>query len=246
VIPFEQPADQNGLGGSIQPERFSEAVFHVPTHPYSEPNRGMLLHTYADPEANRSALDDEYSLSYRYEFIRLANWEVSHGNNGDARRVLDSMEARIPISNIPLDYSFASFIADIADKSGDWSLMKKYASSGVDALKVLLQNPDSKESSSGFEANYELANLEVRSGAFDEAKKGFEDLVAQSKPDQQAYLRLKAKECDARKLEADKHYDSAYSVFSEILSSYGPSTAAGPELQDLRTHLAFDSSHRVP
>ncbi len=27
VIPFEQPADQNGLGGSIQPERFAEAVF---------------------------------------------------------------------------------------------------------------------------------------------------------------------------------------------------------------------------
>jgi predicted Zn-dependent protease len=122
--------------------------------------------------------------------------------------------------------------------------MKRYAASGLDALKVQMQNPDSKESSSGFEANYELANLELRSGAFDEAKKAFEDLAAQSKQDQQAYLRLKARECDARKLEEDKHYDSAYSVFTEILSSYGPTTAASPELQDLRTHLAFDSTHR--
>src|ERR1039458_3634909 len=135
VTPFEQPADQSGLGGSIQPERFAEAVFHVPSHPHSEPDRGMMLHTYADPESNRSALDDEYSLSYRYEFMRLANWDVSHGNMIEARRALDSMEVRIPLSQIPLDYSFGSFIADLADKSGDWLLMKQYAAYGADRLK---------------------------------------------------------------------------------------------------------------
>jgi Protein of unknown function (DUF2723) len=244
VTPYEQPADDNGLGGSIQPERFAEAVFRVPSHAYSTPNRGMILNSYADPEANRSGLDDEYSLSYRYEFIRLANWDVSHGNMTEARRALDSMETRVPIAIIPLDYSFASFIADLADKSGDWPLMKRYAASGLDALKVQLQNPDSKESSNGFASGYELANLELRSGNFAGARKDFEDLVAQSKPDQQAYLRLKAKECDARELEANKNYDSAYREFSEILSSYGPTTAAGSELQDVRTHLAFDSVQR--
>ena len=244
VTPFEQPPDDNGLGGSIQPERFSEALFHVPSHPHSEPNRGMILQTYADPESNRSAMDDEYSLSYRYEFIRMANWDVSHSNMTEARRALDSMEARIPLSIIPLDYSFASFIADLADKAGDWLLMKRYAASGLEALKVQLQNPDSKESSSGFQASYELANLEMRSGDFDDARKAFEALIAQSKPEEQSYLKLKGLECGARKLEAEKNYDSAYHEFSEILNVYGPSTAAGPELQDVRTHLAFDSVQR--
>ncbi len=242
VTPFKQPADQNGLGGSIQPQRFAEAVFHVPAHPYSEPNRGMILRSYANPDANRSAMDDEYSLSYRYEFLRLANWDVSHGNPADARRALDSMEARIPLISIPLDYSFASFIADLADKSGDWSLMKKYAASGVNSLKMQMQIPDSHESSSGFQANYELANLEMRAGDFANARKGFEGMVAESKPEQQSYLRLKALECGARSLEANKSYDSAYREFSDIMSVYGPTTAAGPELQDLRTHLAFDST----
>jgi len=244
VTPFEQPADQNGLGGSIQPERFAEAVFRVPAHPHSEPDRGMLLHTYADPESNRSALDQEYSISYRYEFIRLANWDVSHGNMSEARRALDSMEVRIPLSQIPLDYSFASFIADLADKCGDWPLMQHYAAEGKERLKEQMQIPDSKESTSGFEANYELANLEMRSGQYAEARKGFESLIAQTKPEQQSYLRLKALECGARMLESQKHYDSAYREFSEILSVYGPSTAAGPELQDVRTHLAFDSVQR--
>ncbi len=244
VTPFEQPADQNGLGGTIQPERFSQAVFNVPSHAFTEPSRGMLLHTYADPRSSRSALDDEYSLSYRYEFMRLTNWDVSNGNLAEARRALDSMEARIPVSRIPLDYSFASFIADLADKSGDWALMKQYASAGAAALKEQMQNPESHENANGFQASYELANLEMRSGNFDQARKDFENLVAQAKPDQQSYLRLKTLECGARKLEAEKSFDSAYREFSEILSVYGPSTAAGPEVLDLRTHLAFDSAQR--
>ena len=244
VTPIEQPADQNGLGGSVQPERYANAVFNVPSHPYSEPKPGMLLHTYADPEANRSALDDEYSLSYRYEFIRLANWDVSHGNMMEARRALDTMEVRIPLSQVSLDYSFSSFIADLADKSGDWQLMKQYAAYGADRLKEQMQVPDSRESTEAFQANYELANLEMRAGMFAEARKGFDSLVAESKPDQQSYLRLKALECGARKLESEKSYDSAYREFSDILSVYGPTTAAGPELQDVRTHLAFDSVQR--
>jgi tetratricopeptide (TPR) repeat protein len=244
VTPFEQPVDQNGLGGSIQPARFSEAVFHVPSKPHSEPDRGMILHTYADPEANWSSLDDEYSLSYRYEFIRLANWDVTQGNMEEARRALDSMEVRVPLSRIPLDYSFSSFVADLADKSGDWPIMKQYAAAGVNALKQQLQNPDSHESSSGFQASFELANLEMRSGDYAQARRDFETLITQSKTEQQSYLRLKALECGARKLESERQYDSAYREFSEILGVYGPSTAAGPELQDVRTHLAFDSAMR--
>ncbi|MFI5202241.1 MAG: protein O-mannosyl-transferase family, partial [Candidatus Kapaibacterium sp.] len=124
VTPFEQPADNNGLGGSVQPTRYAEVVFHYPKHAHAEPNRGMILHSYSDPEAHTSAMDNEYSLSYRYEFMRLANYYIEHGNLANARHSLDTMEARIPSARIPLDYSFASFIADLADKSGDWPLVR--------------------------------------------------------------------------------------------------------------------------
>ncbi len=244
VTPFEQPPDKNGLGGSIQPERYAEAVFHVPTRPHAEPNRGMILHSYADPTANWSALDEEYSLSYRYEFMRLSNWELAHGNELDARRALDTMEVLIPLSRVPLDYSFASFIADLADRSGDWPIMRKYAARGVEDLKQQMQNPDSKESTSGLQGEYELSNLEMRAGDFDDAKKGFQTILSQSKPDQQPYFRLKSEECDARMLESENKYDSAYHVFSDVISSYGPSQSAGAELQDLKNHVAFDSIKR--
>ncbi len=244
VTPFQQPPDNTGLGGSIQPARYAEAIFHDPVHPHAEPNRGMILHTYADPEAHTSGMDQEYSLSYRYEFIRLANYDITKANLVGARRALDTMEARIPGERIPLNYSFSAFIADLADKAGDWRIMQEYAALGEADLKKKMQDPDSKENQSPFEAGYQLANLEMRAGKFATAKKGFIALNEFAKPDQQSFLSLKIEECDARKLEAEKNYDSAYTLFSRILGTYGTSPAGNAELQDLKNHQALNSMER--
>ncbi len=241
VMPFEQPPDQTGIGGSIQPVRFAEAVFHDPKTPHSEPDRGMILHTYSDPESHFSGMDEEYSMGYRKQFIRLANWYLEHRDLANARRALDTMEARIPLARVPFDYSFASFTADIADKCGDWTVMQRYAARGAEGLKEQLANPDSRESQSGFQASYELGNLEMRAGAFDSARRDFEVLNEQSKPEEQAFLHLKLEECEARKLESEKQYDSAYRLFSELLAAYGPSPNRSAELQDLKNHADADS-----
>ena len=201
----------------------------------------MILHTYSDPEANRSAMDDEYSLSYRYEFMRLANYYIGNSDFSGARRALDTMEARIPLNLVDLDYSFASFIADLADKAGDWPLMAKYAKSGSEKLKTQMQVPDSREANEGFEANYQLGNLEMRSGQFDDARKVFETLAGQAKPEEKLFLSLKIEESDARKLESQKQYDSAYHEFASIIAAYNSSPGASSDIQDLRNHLAFDS-----
>ncbi|HEY3875143.1 MAG TPA: hypothetical protein VGM92_06675, partial [Candidatus Kapabacteria bacterium] len=241
VTPLKQPADNNGLGGSVQPSRFSEVLFHTPVQAQSTPDRGMILRTYADPASNRSGMDDEYSLSYRYEFIRFANWCMTNNRQLDARRALDTMEARIPLARIPVDYSFASFIADIADKVGDWPIMQQYAAAGAKGIGELLQNPESKESESGFQGQYELANLDMRAGNFAAAKRVFQTLSTSSETDEQSFVKLKLEECDARQLESEKKYDTAYRLFSQVISSYGPAEGAGDNLQDLKTHLALNS-----
>ena len=244
VTPFKQLPDNTGLGGSLQPIRYAEAAFNTPEHPYQEPNRGMILQTYANPVAHISGMDKEYSLSYRYEFMRLSNYYLDNDDMANARRSLDTMEARIPGARIPLDYSFSAFIADLADKSGDWKIMQEYARLGKEDLAKKLQNPDSKESQNPFEAGYQLANLQMRAGEFDTAKQGFEELNHSAKPDQQQFLSLKIEECEARKLESEKKYDSAYTIFSKILSTYGASPAATSDLQDLKNHVVFDSIQR--
>ena len=73
-------------------------------------------------------------------FIRFANWCLS---NNRQRRTLGARSIRwrraFPLARIPLDYSFASFIADIADKAGDWPIMQHYAAAGAKGLGPLLQ-----------------------------------------------------------------------------------------------------------
>ncbi|MFI5202029.1 MAG: hypothetical protein ACHQNE_06555, partial [Candidatus Kapaibacterium sp.] len=123
--------------------------------------------------------------------------------------------------------------------------VRVYAKIGVEQLKQQLQNPDSKESQSGFESGYQLANLEMRAGEFDVARKGFEMLNSQSQPEQQAFLKLKIAECDARKLETEKKYDLAYHEFSDIIAAYGPSQSQSVDLQDLKNHEAADSIESV-
>jgi hypothetical protein len=243
VTPFEQPPDPNGIGGSVQPVRYAASVFHYPKEVHAEPDRGMILHSYSDPEAHRSSMDDEYSMTYRSEFIRLAGWYLNHNDLPDARRTLDTMEARIPVQKIDMDYSFASYISDLADKSGDWPLLKKYAAFGAQKLREQMQNSDWRESSSGMDPEYQLANLEMRAGELAQARKHFEGLRSRSKPEQAPFFQLKMDEVDARRLEAARQYDSAYRKFSEILHSYAPSQTAGADLQDLRNHIVYDSMH---
>ena len=245
VTPFEQPPDQTGLGGSIQYARYAETTFRPPFSQHEDPHRGLILYTYSDPTAHRSAMDDQYSLGYRYMFIRLANGYLGKNDLANARRALDTMEARIPIGRVGLDYPFASMIADLADKAGDWPLTQKYAKAGAEALSSAMQNPDWRETdryASQINPDYELANLEMRAGQFEQALQKFTVLRSQAKGGQQTLFQLKMDEVTARKLEAMKSYDSAKQKFQEILNVYessGPGQAG--DLQDLKNHMAFDS-----
>ena len=247
VTPFEQPPDQTGLGGSVQYTRYAETVFHPALKPDSNARRGLILYTYSDPSAHRSAMDDQYSLGYRYMFIRLANGYMEKGDLADAGRALDTMEARIPIDMVGLDYPFASMIADIADKAGDWRLSQKYALEGAEILGAAMQNPDWRETdryASQINPDYELANMEMRAGEFDAARQKFVMLKSQAQGAQGELFELKIDEVDARKLEAMKNYDSAYRKFRALLDVYdsaGPGQAG--DLQDLKNHLVFDSIH---
>ncbi len=248
VTPFVQPPDQTGVGGSIQPVRFAQSSFTIPKSPHSEAFRGMILNTYRDPESRRSYMDDEYAMTYRSEFIRLASWMLSHGDAATACRALDTMDARIPISRIDLDYAFASFIADLADRAGDEAITKSYSAFGARKLKEQMQNPGSpdagsnpKDNAGQIEQEYQLANLEMRAGDLAAARKSFEALRSKVPGQQASFFQLKIDEVDARKLESEKRYDSAYRKFTQIVSSYGPSQAPGADLQDLKNHVVKDS-----
>jgi hypothetical protein len=241
VTPFKQPADNTGIAGSVQMARYTSMMFDRPDKPYKDAHRGMILTSYRNPDAHLSGMDEDYSMTYRYDFVRLADWANSHDDQLTARRALDTMEAMIPLERIGMDYSFAAFLSDVADKSGNWALTQKYAAYGAKKLREQMQKPDWSESNSSARPDVQLANLDMRAGNFGEARKEFETIRSQLKPNEQIFMDIKLKENEARRLEAEKKYDSAHHLFNDVLGSYGPGSPAGRELQDIRNHAYFDS-----
>jgi tetratricopeptide (TPR) repeat protein len=241
VTPFQQPADNTGLAGSVQMARYTSMMFDRPVKVYSDAHRGLILNSYRNPDAHLSGMDEDYSMTYRYDFVRLADWAMNHGDQPTARRALDTMEALIPLNRIGMDYSFAAFLSDVADKSGNWALTQKYAAYGAKKLREQMQKPDFMENNSSARPDVQLANLDMRAGNYGEAKKQFETIRGQLKPNEQIFMDLKIKEVEARRLESEKKYDEAYRLFTEVINTYAPGSPAGRELQDLRNHAYFDS-----
>jgi hypothetical protein len=245
VTPFAQPADPTGLGGSIQEERYSSVAYHRPTEPKLTPDRGMFLYSYSDPAAHRSAMDDAYAMTYRFEFIRLASWYTNQSNSAGARQALDTMEARVPVATIDLDYPYCSIVADLAEKAGDWDLARKYAAVGAKSMESIMRDPNWRETdryAKQISADYEYANLLMKAGRLAEASTKFQTLKSQAPPQQGELLQMKLEEIEARKLETAQDYRGAYLKFADLLKRYRAS-GAGPagDLLDMENHVHYDA-----
>jgi hypothetical protein len=119
-----------------------QCLLYTPETFYRGPHYGFLFrnlnnpHIYYDENARR------LTLNYRNSFMRLAAYYLSHGDNQNAVATLDTMEARIPIKVIPLDYRIVSDIARLYFMAGAKSQFDKYAATvEKDAQKAIEQNP---------------------------------------------------------------------------------------------------------
>ncbi|MGC8594483.1 MAG: protein O-mannosyl-transferase family [Candidatus Kryptoniota bacterium] len=126
----------------IDPNIMKQCLLYTPGTFHREPHYGFLFrnlnnpHIYYDENARR------LTLNYRNSFMRLAAYYLSHGENQNAVATLDTMEARIPIKVIPLDYRIVSDIARLYFMAGAKSRFEKYAVIvEEDARKAIEQNP---------------------------------------------------------------------------------------------------------
>ncbi len=138
------PSNQRGQNEDyhIDPNIMKQCLLYTPETFYRGPHYGFLFrnlnnpHIYYDENARR------LTLNYRNSFMRLAAYYLSHGDNQNAVATLDTMEARIPIKVIPLDYRIVSDIARLYFMAGAKSQFDKYAATvEKDAQKAIEQNP---------------------------------------------------------------------------------------------------------
>jgi hypothetical protein len=241
VTPIEQAPDQTqaGLGGSINEKRYLRSVYHIPSEPHLGPDRGMILRTYNDPDSHHSMLDDRYSMSYRIEYIRLANYYLARGNKPEASRALDTLDARIPNKLVPLEYPYSSILVDLYDRVGNYKKSAQYARYTADLIREVMKDPNWRDNdpyAKQMRVDFTFGDMLLRAGEYDSAAAQFESLRASASPQEAGYFAVKGAEAMAMKLESQgkkkEAYDGYHVLLTQIASQGGD---AGRELPEVLT-----------
>jgi hypothetical protein len=248
VTPFKQPIDPSGIGASVQQDRFYATLFARPSEKARGPQRGMVLYSYSDPAANLSSMDKSYAMTYRLTFLRFADAMLATSNEQLAAATLDTMEARIPLSRVAVDYPYASLIADLAEKSADWPLAAMYARAGAESMREIMSHPDWRESdryASETDPDILYADLLMRAGNFASAQSQFERLRAQSSGDRAELLTLKLEEVEGRRKFSDGDRPAGSALIMDVLKKYDPTNEHRGEFLELWNWIERPPTIRV-
>jgi hypothetical protein len=223
VTPYEHQTDNSGFGGAVNEPRIVKTAFTIPLTPQHDADRGMILRSYNDPSAHRSAMDDQYSMTYRVMYLQLANYFLSVGNLAGANRALDTLESRVPPSLVHLEYPYASIIQEAYERAGNEKKSKEYAKMTADRIREVMQDPnwrDNDRYAHSMRVDYTFADMLLKAGEYDSARAQFLILKAAAPQNQAIYYELKAAEVDARKLEAEGKKQEAYQKYNDVLSQF--------------------------
>jgi hypothetical protein len=181
-------------------------------------------------------MDKSYAMTYRLTFLRFTDAMLAESDMKLASAALDTMEARIPVHRVPVDYPYASLIADIAEKSANWRIAKQYAQAGVATMKAVMSAPNWRETdryASQTDPDILYADLLARAGDFRSARTAFETLLAQSTGDRAGLLALKLEELEGRQSAANGDTARADSLFRDVLTKYDPTNEHRGEFLEL-------------
>ncbi len=137
------PEEEYALNARIM----QECYLHTPKRAYKHAHYGFLFTNLNDPNIYYDDNVRMLTLNYRYGFMRLASYYAMHGDTTQAVATLDSMEARIPVECIPMNYKVLSDVARMYFSMGAMTQFHKYAAIVEQgALEAIKENPQDVES----------------------------------------------------------------------------------------------------
>ncbi len=131
------------LNMPIMKECFLDATPQYTT----KPQYGFLFRNLNNPNVFYDDNVRKLMLNYRYGFMRIAASYEMHGDNSAGIACLDTMESRIPIEVIPMEYRTLSDVARLYYSAGAMTQFRKYADTVErDALAAIQENPHDVQS----------------------------------------------------------------------------------------------------
>ncbi len=124
-----------------------ECYLHEPSTPHTEPHYGFLFTNLNNPGIYYDDNVRMLMLNYRYGFMRLADYYATRGDTTRAIATLDSMESRIPLEVIPMNYKILSDVTRLYYSVGAMAQFHKYAAIvEAGAKEAIKENPDDVQS----------------------------------------------------------------------------------------------------
>ncbi len=105
----------------------TECFLHTPKIAHTEPHYGFLFTNLNNPNIYYDDNVRMLMLNYRYGFMRLSEYYAMRADTTEAIAVLDSMEAKLPIEVIPMDYKILSDVARLYFAMKAMPQFQKYA-----------------------------------------------------------------------------------------------------------------------
>ncbi len=130
------------MDGDIDEALYKQDAYRQTGTLIKTPYLGMHLETFRDPDANLGGFNDQAKPSYLELYLRLANWEINHNNLPEARRALDTLNARMPPKLVDWDYQILHIIGQLYQVAGDTAKSLQYT-------KLAAQNMSASMGSEG-------------------------------------------------------------------------------------------------
>jgi hypothetical protein len=141
------PARSLGEDYALNLPIMKKCFLNTPAKFSKTPQYGFFFTNLNNPHIYYDDNVRKLMLNYRYGFMRIAASEEMRGDSSDAIACLDTMEARIPIEVIPMDYRTLSDVARLYYNAGAISQFRKYADIVErDALAAIQENPNDVQS----------------------------------------------------------------------------------------------------
>lgn len=220
VTPIRHNFTRGNITQPINEKRYVEFAYTLHKEPIATPSRGMVLRTYNDPEARKSILDDHYALSYRLMYLTLADYYLNKQDLANAKRALDTMEARIPPTRVPVEGQFAQIISQFYGKVGDQKKAAYYIKNALNDLEGDLNSTNQESQTAAVRSRYSAAIALIGAGEYDTARSYLQQIKAVMQQNQQEELDIKIGQIDALKMERAGDKKKAHDMLAQLMQQH--------------------------
>ena len=179
---------------------------------------------------------------------------MQKGDQANARRALDTLEARIPPNLVALEYPYSSILVDIYSRAGNEAKARAYARFTADKIRnMMLADPNWRENdpyARQMRVDYTFADMLLRAGEYDSAKVAFATLKSAAQPAEAALFDLKIEEAEGRKLDEAGNKQAALAKYNDIAAKLQRDGAdisrESPSMAERRIALAKELGVPLP